>query len=76
MGEIVDVIESLNNPRREYLTQLAIDADKSGHRAREWGIILAIIAGLACIFTFWYITNRIKQQQQLFDQLNESEKRR
>jgi signal transduction histidine kinase/CheY-like chemotaxis protein len=75
MGQIVDVIESLNNPRRQYLTELALDADKSGHRAREWGIVLAITAALACIFTFWYITHRVKHQQLLFDQLNESEKK-
>ena len=75
MGEIVDVIDSLINPQELYLTQLAIDANQSGHRAKEWGIFLAIIAGLACMFTFWYITKKIKRQQQLYDQLNESEKK-
>ena len=75
MGQIVNVINLLTGPRRQYLTQLAIDANRSGHRAREWGIFLAITAGLACVFTFWYITRRIKRQQQLFDQLNESEKK-
>ena len=75
MGEIVNAIDLLIKPRQQYLTQLAIDADKSGHRAREWGIILAIIAGLACMFTFWYISKKINRQQQLYDQLNESEKR-
>jgi signal transduction histidine kinase len=54
---------------------LAIDADKSGHSAKKWGIFLAITAGLACMFTFWYITKKIKRQQQLYDQLNESEKK-
>ena len=75
MGQIVNVIDLLNKPRRQYLTKLAIDANESGQRARQWGIVLAIIAALACIFTFWYITNRLKHQQQLFDQLNESEKK-
>lgn len=75
MGQIVDVIESLNNPRQQYLTQLAIDADRSGRNAKKWGIILAIIAALTSIFTFWYITQRLRHQQQLFDQLNESEKK-
>ena len=75
MGEIVHVIDLLNNPRQKYLTQLTIEADKSGHRARTWGLILAITAVLTSICTFWYITRRIKRQQQLFDQLNESEKR-
>jgi signal transduction histidine kinase/FixJ family two-component response regulator len=75
MGEIVRVIDSLNKPRQQYLTRLAIEANKSGNRARDWGIILAITAVLACIFTFGYITKRIKRQQQLYDQLNESEKK-
>jgi signal transduction histidine kinase/CheY-like chemotaxis protein len=75
MGQIVNVLDLLNNPRQEYLTKLVIDANKSGQRARQWGIILGIIGALTCIFTFWYITNRIKHQQQLFDQLNESEKK-
>ncbi|MCW3117180.1 MAG: histidine kinase [Chitinophagaceae bacterium] len=75
MGDIVTVIDSLNFPRRRYLTQLAMEADKSGHLARIWGIILAVTAVVGCIFTLWYISRRIKQQQQLFDQLNESEKK-
>jgi signal transduction histidine kinase/DNA-binding response OmpR family regulator len=75
MGEIVRVIDSLNKPRQQHLTKLAIDANKSGKKARQGGIILAITAVLACIFTFGYITQRIKRQQQLYDQLNESEKK-
>jgi signal transduction histidine kinase/CheY-like chemotaxis protein len=75
MGEIVQVIDSLNKPRQEHLTKLAIDANKSGNRAREWGFILAITAVLASMFTFGYITKRIKRQQQLYEKLNESEKK-
>jgi CHASE3 domain sensor protein len=75
MGQIVNTINLLNSPRRRYLTQLAIDANKSGYSARQWGLIMAITAVLACIFTFWYITKRVRRQQQLFDQINESEKR-
>ena len=75
MGNIVHVIDLLNKPREQYLTKLAIDANKSGKRAREWGLILAITAVLASIFTFEYIAKRIKRQQQLYEQLNESEKK-
>jgi signal transduction histidine kinase/DNA-binding response OmpR family regulator len=75
MGDIVHVIDLLNKPREEYLTKLAIDANNSGKRARESGFILAITAVLASIFTFGYITKRIKRQQQLYEQLNESEKK-
>jgi signal transduction histidine kinase/DNA-binding response OmpR family regulator len=75
MGDIVHVIDLLNKPRQQYLTMLAIDANKSGKRAREWGLILAITAVLVFIFTFIYITKRIKRQQQLYEQLNESEKK-
>ncbi len=75
MGNIVHVIDLLNKPRQQYLTKLAIDANKSGKRAREWGLILAITAVLASIFTFEYIARRTKRQQQLYEQLNESEKK-
>lgn len=75
MGEIANVIDQVNGPRRAYLTRLATDVDKSGYRARQLGIFLAIIATLVSILTFWYISKRIRQQQQLFNQLNESEKK-
>ena len=75
MGDIVHVIDLLNKPRQQYLTKLVIDANQSGKRAREWGFILAITAVLASIFTFIYITKRFRRQQQLYEQLNESEKR-
>ena len=75
MGDIVHVIDLLNKPREQYLTKLALDANQSGKSAREWGFILAITAVLASIFTFGYITKRIRRQQQLYEQLNESEKR-
>ncbi|MET0638069.1 MAG: ATP-binding protein [Chitinophagaceae bacterium] len=75
MGEIVAVIDSMNSPRRAYLTSLAMDAELSGQQAKWWGIILAITAVLACIFTFWYIAKRTRRQQQLFDQVNDSEKK-
>jgi signal transduction histidine kinase/CheY-like chemotaxis protein len=75
MGDIVHVINLLNKPRQEYLTRLAIDANKSGRRARGWGFILAVTAVLASIFTFGYISKRIRRQQKLYEQLNESEKK-
>src|SRR5450432_8829 len=75
MGDIVHVIDLLNKPREQYLTRLAVDANNSGNRAREWGFILAISAVMASIFTFGYITERFKRQQQLYEQLNESEKK-
>src|SRR5579863_244032 len=75
MGDIVHVIDLLNKPREQYLTRLALDANQSGKRARQWGFIMAITAVLASIFTFGYITKRIRRQQQLYEQLNESEKR-
>jgi|GEM_PF-128182 signal transduction histidine kinase/CheY-like chemotaxis protein len=75
MGNIVHVIDLLNKPRQQYLTKLAIDANNSGKRAREWGFILAITAVLASIFTFEYIAKRTKRQQQLYEQLNVSEKK-
>jgi CHASE3 domain sensor protein len=65
MGEIVQVIDSLNKPRQQYLTKLAVEANNSGKKARQWGIVLAITAVLADIFAFGYITKRFKRQQHL-----------
>jgi signal transduction histidine kinase/CheY-like chemotaxis protein len=75
MGDIVHVIDLLNKPREQYLTKLVIDANNSGKKAREWGFILAITVVLASILTFEYIARRTKRQQQLYEQLNESEKK-
>src|SRR5450631_4930069 len=42
MGNIVHVIDLLNKPRQQYLTNLASDANDSGKRARQWGVVMAI----------------------------------
>ena len=75
MGNIVETIGLLNSPRRSYLTHLSAEADKNGHRAMQWGFIMALIAVSACFFALFNIRKRIKRQQQLYDQLNASEMR-
>src|SRR5450631_3263367 len=75
MGNIVHVIDLLNKPRQQYLTKIAIDANNSGKREREWGFILAITAVLVSIFTFEYICKRTNRQQLLYEQLYVSEKK-
>ncbi len=72
---ILKLTTELNNSRNEHLANLVEEADRNGRQAKTWGIILASLTIIASIFTFVYINNKIKQQQQLIAQLNESEQK-
>ncbi len=49
------------------------DANKDGQTAKALGTILALIAALASVFIFGYITYKMLDQQRLIGRLNESE---
>ncbi len=54
--------------------KLSIDeANKDGQTAKALGTILALIAALASVFIFGYITYKMLDQQRLIGRLNESE---
>ena len=49
--------------------------ETTGKTARLWGVFITIIALMAVVIAFWYITNQGKSQQRMIKALNESEKR-
>ena len=71
-ADIAALTTQLNNSRNEHLASLVEEADSNGRQAKTWGIILAALTIIASIFTFAYINTKIRQQQQLIVQLNES----
>lgn len=70
--KIVTVIE---DKRHETVTQLTDKADSDGARAKALGSILALMAALAALISFGYISFKFRQQQQLIRRLNVSEKK-
>jgi len=75
LNEVVETSRQLNIERDEYLARLIETTDKNGIEAKEWGIILAILAIAASIYAYFFITNKIRIQEQLITQLNDSEKK-
>jgi len=75
LNEVVETSRQLNIERDEYLARLIETTDKNGIKAKEWGIILAILAIAASIYAYFFITNKIRIQEQLINQLNVSEKK-
>ena len=55
--------------------KLIEEADKNGRKAKTMGVIVALIAAAASIFTFLYITFKFREQQILIKQLDDSEKK-
>ena len=69
------LIGRLDNIRQSHLKDIISSIERSGNRARRWGIALAIIACIACIIAFLYIVNKGRQQQRMIDILNVSERK-
>ncbi|MFT3700974.1 MAG: ATP-binding protein [Agriterribacter sp.] len=71
---IRSIIRKIDVSRQQLLTNLTEEVDKSGRQAKRWGNILIIIVLGCSIGIFWFIIDRLKHQQDLIFQLNESEK--
>ena len=69
------IIGRLDTIRQSHLKEIVSSIERSGNRARRWGIALAIIACIACIIAFLYIVNKGRQQQRMIDILNVSERK-
>ena len=74
LNKVVEVSRQTNSSRDKRLATLIETTDQNGLEAKQWGIILAILALVASVYAFAYIINKIRIQHQLIHQLNESEK--
>lgn len=69
------IVTTIEDKRHETVTQLTNKADTDGARAKALGSILALMAALAALLSFGYISFKFRQQQQLIRRLNVSEKK-
>ncbi|MBS1609452.1 MAG: response regulator [Bacteroidetes bacterium] len=69
------ITHKIDSSRQYLLSKVTAAIDENGRKARKWGIILILLILIAGAGLFWYIVEKIKQQQELITQLNESEKK-
>ena len=72
---ILQVISVMQHNRQVQLRTIVGSIESTGKKARLWGFVITVIALIALILSFWYITNQGRQQQRMIQALNESEKR-
>ncbi|CAN5813255.1 hypothetical protein BH10BAC3_BH10BAC3_22010 [soil metagenome] len=65
----------LDIAREKDLTRIIKEIDANSLQAKRFGLILGLMAVFIVMFTFWYIINRIKKQQEMIEQINESERK-
>jgi signal transduction histidine kinase/CheY-like chemotaxis protein len=69
------VTNIIENSRQELLTAATSSIDKSGEKALNFGTGLIALVLLTGAVLFWFIINTIRNQNQLINQLNISEKK-
>ena len=72
---IMSLVYRLDIVRQAQLRGIVGSIENNGNRANTWGTLLAAIACISCVLTFLYVVNVGRQQQQMIQRLNESEKR-
>jgi len=72
---IRQTIGQIDRLHQLHVTALIESADRNGRKAKTLGTIMAVIAALASVFAFGYVTYKIRQQQLLIDRLDQSEKK-
>jgi signal transduction histidine kinase/CheY-like chemotaxis protein len=72
---IIQIVSRLDKIRQSEQQNIVRSIETTGRRARLWGFIITIIALVALILAFWFVTNQGRQQQKMIRALNESEKR-
>lgn len=72
---IIYTIGMIDDSRQQALSNISSSANLNGAKAKSWGIILAVIACLASISTFWYFIYQGQRQQELIQTLDKSERR-
>jgi len=72
---LIQIITQISDNRQLTLSNISASVSTNGAKAKSWGIILAIIACLASIITFWYLIDQGQRQQKLIETLDTSEKK-
>src|SRR6185369_13626928 len=72
---IIYTINHISMNRQIQLSGITASINTNGTRAKSWGIVLAIIACLSCIVTFWYLIIEGQRLQKMIAALNASEQK-
>jgi len=72
---IIQTIALIDGSRQQTLSNISGSVNTNGAKAKRWGIILAIVACLASLVTFWYLVVQGQRQQKLIRTLDTSEKK-
>lgn len=72
---IIQTIGLINGSRQRTLSNISTSVNTNGASAKSWGIILAVVACLASLITFWYLVVQGQRQQKLIRTLDTSEKK-
>lgn len=69
---IVTVINKLDSTRQAEVSQTMKQIEENGENARNWGFVLAVIAGFICIVAFWHFVSQGKMQRKMIGILDTS----
>jgi len=72
---IIQSVALINDSRQQTLSNISTSVNTNGAKAKSWGIILAVVACLASLVTFWYLVVQGQRQQKLIRTLDTSEKK-
>jgi signal transduction histidine kinase/DNA-binding response OmpR family regulator len=72
---IINLVGQIDNKRQKQLRSIINSTEHSGTQAKRWGIVLGIFACFFIVIAFYQILKQARQQQQMIDALNESERR-
>jgi signal transduction histidine kinase/CheY-like chemotaxis protein len=72
---ITRIIDHLLMNRQIRLSGITASINTNGARAKSWGLVLAIIACLSCLVTFWYLVYESQRQKKMIKALDASEKK-
>lgn len=73
--DIMATARKIDSSRQQLLGMLTNEVDKNGREARTAGMVLIMLVLISGAILFWFIINRIGQQNQLIRQLDASEKK-
>jgi signal transduction histidine kinase/DNA-binding response OmpR family regulator len=73
--DIAAIAHKIDSSRQQLLAMVTEAMDKNGQQARTSGMVLIVLVLISGAILFWFIINRIGQQNQLITQLDASEKK-